>query len=348
MYLALDSRSREKGLEMKRYGLVLTLALVLALALPALADPLPVLAEPGLALMAVTNTTATLRVTGGAAYGTPNGFTVQWIPVPAGWNGVWPEAGAKQAVYLGHGVAGSPFVLLPLGTVDIVLGAKDLRPTVGYDPANSVAALQPNNQYAVRIVANSLPAAYLQGAWSAPVLLTTAETGPDDEQEENERRGKGYWKNHEDWPAALGVDYANWFGTGRSWTEILNTPPKKGDTYYMLAHKYIAAKLNVLAGHLPPAEVTAAIATAEAYFATAAPGVRANTAQGKVNLKLAAVLASWGAAEDGPEALDLDDLDEPRGGPPAGRGGPPEGRGQSEDKGGPPANRGKGNGKKPK
>jgi|GEM_PF-2362127 len=350
---------------MRKYGLILTVVVVLALAVPALADPLPVLTVPGLEVMTVTNTTATLSVTGGTAYGAPNGFTVEWVAVTDDWDGTWPAGGAKQAAYLGHGIAGSPFVLLPSSTVDITLGAPDVRPTVVYNPASSVAALRPDTHYAMRVAANSLSGAYIQSVWSTPALLTTAEGDPErpddphgpqgqgsrSAEQEHTHRGKGYWMNHEDWPTVQGVDYVSWFGNGKSWTEILNTPPKKGDTYYMLAHKYIAAKLNELAGHEPPTEVADAIAAAEAYFTEATPGVPANTEQGKTNLRLAAILASWGSAEDGNGALEADELTSLEGGPPAERGGPPEDRGGpsgKSDTGGPPAGKGNSGGKGPK
>jgi hypothetical protein len=51
----------------------------------------------------------------------------------------------------------------------------------------------------------------------------------------------GYWKNHP-WP-----DFEGEILCGQSWLEILWTPPQ-GDAWYILAHQWIGAMLNVAAG----------------------------------------------------------------------------------------------------
>lgn len=65
----------------------------------------------------------------------------------------------------------------------------------------------------------------------------------------------GFWKNHADaasrhyavtWDLVGGPE-AEFFRTSDSWLDILNTPPQ-GNAYYILAHQYIAAQLNVLYG----------------------------------------------------------------------------------------------------
>jgi hypothetical protein len=65
---------------------------------------------------------------------------------------------------------------------------------------------------------------------------------------------QGYWKNHNefrtqtsqriDWPAPLDESQLL---CGRKLLDILNTTPK-GEAWYILAHQYIAASLNVAAG----------------------------------------------------------------------------------------------------
>ena len=77
---------------------------------------------------------------------------------------------------------------------------------------------------------------------------------------------QGYWKNHEDsWPA--GYDPGDPFiGSGQNWLEVLQTPPKKGNEYYILAHQYIAAVLNGAKGAATTSDVDAALAGAEDYF----------------------------------------------------------------------------------
>jgi hypothetical protein len=56
--------------------------------------------------------------------------------------------------------------------------------------------------------------------------------------------GAGHWKTHpDDWPARLNP--ATIFHTsGQSWVDVLNTPPR-GNAYYILAHQFIAAALNL-------------------------------------------------------------------------------------------------------
>lgn len=71
---------------------------------------------------------------------------------------------------------------------------------------------------------------------------------------------QGYWKNHGNWPIEAGAEMC-----GQTWLEILKTPPK-GDAWYILAHQWIAAKLNVASGAVPPLEVADAIAQAGVYL----------------------------------------------------------------------------------
>lgn len=76
----------------------------------------------------------------------------------------------------------------------------------------------------------------------------------------------GYWKTHEDaWPAGYAPGDA-FFSSGKTWLTVLGTPPK-GDKYYILAHQYIAAALNVANGAYMPPLVQTAFDAAAAYFA---------------------------------------------------------------------------------
>ena len=76
---------------------------------------------------------------------------------------------------------------------------------------------------------------------------------------------QGYWKNHPSaWPAGYSPN-ATFFSSGKTWLEVLWTPPR-GDEYYILAHQYIAAVLNVANGATAPDSVQAAIDAATAYF----------------------------------------------------------------------------------
>lgn len=69
---------------------------------------------------------------------------------------------------------------------------------------------------------------------------------------------QGYWKTHSEYGPASKPDPTwnlltngpdtEFFLSGKTYIEVLNTQPKGGNAYYMLAHQYIAAELNMLAG----------------------------------------------------------------------------------------------------
>jgi hypothetical protein len=98
------------------------------------------------------------------------------------------------------------------------------------------------------------------------------------EAEEGCTYTQGYWKTHaeegskkydETWDLlADGPDTA-FFGTSMSWIAVFNTPPK-GNPYFILAHQYMAAKLNVLAG-AADGDVGADLTAAEAFFGAFTP-----------------------------------------------------------------------------
>jgi hypothetical protein len=87
-------------------------------------------------------------------------------------------------------------------------------------------------------------------------------------------RTQGYWKNHpDDWPASYSPD-DRFFSSGQTWMQVLQTPPARGNAYYILAHQYIAAVLNQAAnsGATLPDAVEEALAWAETFFSTYRPG----------------------------------------------------------------------------
>jgi len=67
---------------------------------------------------------------------------------------------------------------------------------------------------------------------------------------------QGYWKNHpEDWPSPMSDDGDyddNFFYSGQNWMTVLQKAPKGGNAYYLLAHQYIAAVLNMYSGSWAP------------------------------------------------------------------------------------------------
>ncbi|HET7126212.1 MAG TPA: hypothetical protein VFI26_03820 [Lysobacter sp.] len=95
---------------------------------------------------------------------------------------------------------------------------------------------------------------------------------------------QGYWKTHvvyaskpqfakkrdNTWDLIDGAgtldEAAPFYASGMSYIQVMWTAPK-GNAYYQLAHQYIAAKLNTLAGAATTPQVASAIAQAEAMFA---------------------------------------------------------------------------------
>jgi hypothetical protein len=58
--------------------------------------------------------------------------------------------------------------------------------------------------------------------------------------------------------------------SGQSWLAVLETAPKGGNAYYILAHQFIAASINAKSASTTTA-VGAALTGAAAYFAKATP-----------------------------------------------------------------------------
>lgn len=116
----------------------------------------------------------------------------------------------------------------------------------------------------------------------------------------------GYWKTHSKYGpapydatwAAIGEDTL-FFSSGQTWYKMFWTPPKTGNAYYVLAHQYMAARLNAEAGATVPSEVASAIAQATAWFtgrSTVAPkGPARDTA-----IALAGILGAYNEGTTGP------------------------------------------------
>ena len=92
---------------------------------------------------------------------------------------------------------------------------------------------------------------------------------------------QGYWKTHSihgpaskadpTWDLLPNGPDTEFFLSGMTWYEVFWTSPKKGNAYYILAHQYMAAKLNILSGASSTASVDAAITWAETFFNTYTP-----------------------------------------------------------------------------
>jgi hypothetical protein len=87
----------------------------------------------------------------------------------------------------------------------------------------------------------------------------------------------GYWKTHskygrapyDDTWALMGED-TPFYRSGKTWYQVLLTPPK-GNAYYILSFQFIATKLNILAGASTTPDVDAALVRAEAFFKSKTP-----------------------------------------------------------------------------
>jgi hypothetical protein len=127
---------------------------------------------------------------------------------------------------------------------------------------------------------------------------------------------QGYWKTHSQFgPAPFDDAWFNlgdvdgdgvseganetFFLSGQTYYQVLWTAPK-GNAYYNLAHQYIAAKLNVLNGASSTAEVDAALAYAENFFATKTPSASMTKAQRNTVLNNASVLDRYNNGLIGP------------------------------------------------
>jgi len=111
---------------------------------------------------------------------------------------------------------------------------------------------------------------------------------------------QGYWKNHGGaWPAGYSTTAA-FYTSGKSWMEVLLTPPAKGNAYYILAHQYIAAKLNVANGADPTA-VAQALNEAHNWFTAPGRTDAAPTGSDRTTaLYLAGILAAFNEGATGP------------------------------------------------
>jgi hypothetical protein len=123
---------------------------------------------------------------------------------------------------------------------------------------------------------------------------------------------QGYWKTHgRAGPAPYDPRWRNvgpleedtpFFRSGQTWIEVLRTPVR-GSAYYALAHQYMAAKLNVLAGASAGA-LGDALGTAEVFLAASTPATTVSTAQRAQLLALADLLDRFNSGAIGPGHCD--------------------------------------------
>jgi len=142
---------------------------------------------------------------------------------------------------------------------------------------------------------------------------------------------QGYWKTHSVYGPAPEDDAWNdlpdvdgdtvlegpdetFFNSGQTWYQVFWTAPK-GNAYYILAHQYEAAVLNILNGASAPAEVTQAISDAEALFNSYSPAaigsLKGQQYPRPLFISLAGTLGSYNTGLIGPGHCDEDGLSSP-------------------------------------
>jgi hypothetical protein len=123
-------------------------------------------------------------------------------------------------------------------------------------------------------------------------------------------RGQGYWKTHSIYgPApydsvwALVGEDSTFFLSNKTYYEVCWTPPSGGNAYYMLAHFYIASKLNFASG-ADPSEVQEAFDDATELFEMYTPeyinGLKGNNPIRQQFISLKNILGQYNDGEIGP------------------------------------------------
>jgi len=93
-------------------------------------------------------------------------------------------------------------------------------------------------------------------------------------------RSQGYWKTHSEYgPAPYDSTWAEleagadtpFYLSEQHYLTVLWTPPIRGNAYYILAHQFIAAQLNILSGAPAPVAVQEAMTAAESLFISYTP-----------------------------------------------------------------------------
>ncbi len=231
---------------------------------------------PALEGGAEATTVIHLDVTAGVS-GAPNGFTIEWIlRSQFDANGGWPsdplDPLIQSAIYLG-----SPTLNTVEGTTSFLLGPGQMATVeIGdiFDEtgvlASNVGEMQVGTEYAVRVRANGDGGSTPGGngliepsPYSGTFYAITKENGGTNECV----RSQGYWKTHpEAWPVSS-LRLGSIIYSKTQLLAIWNTPAA-GNGLISLAHQLMAAKLNIIAGAIPPSIITGAISTADALIGT--------------------------------------------------------------------------------
>jgi len=117
----------------------------------------------------------------------------------------------------------------------------------------------------------------------------------------------GYWKTHSKYGPApydsawalLGEDNL-FFLSGQTNYQVFWTSPSGGNAYYILAHAYLAAKLNILNGASTTSSVDAALSFAESFFNTYTPAATLSRSVRSAAIEQAEVLDNYNNGLIGP------------------------------------------------
>jgi hypothetical protein len=117
----------------------------------------------------------------------------------------------------------------------------------------------------------------------------------------------GYWKTHSElgpapydntWSQLPNGASTTFYLSGKTYYQVLWTPPQ-GNAYYILAHAFIAAKLNALNG-ADTSIVSGALAWSDAFFASKTPSTSLTKAQRALVLTYATQLDMYNNGLTGP------------------------------------------------
>jgi len=239
----------------------MTFSLAVILAIPAFGLPLD---PPAVSVVSSDRTSITLGVQAGGS-GAPDGFIVEWLPaVTYQALGSWPSSTSAAG---GSTYDGVPTLHVTPGVPSFRLGSREVvRVVLGevFDETGVTAAdrdeLDHGTDYVVRVRAAG-GSGHEESASSVTVVCATRPRTSTDCTV-----SQGYWKRHpESWSRVASVTLGSVSYT-RSQLLAIFGQPARGNGLVSLAHRLLAAKLNVLLGVVPPPEVDAAVREADALI----------------------------------------------------------------------------------
>ena len=134
---------------------------------------------------------------------------------------------------------------------------------------------------------------------------------------------QGYWKNHSTckkngngperdvtWDKLPNGEDTEFFLSNQNYCQVFDTNPGKGGKYYILAHQYIAAELNILAGANPSAALAAFNEATEFLHSNSPEEVDDKKSLKDKCVELGGILDEYNNGRIGPGHCDDEDDDE--------------------------------------